>query len=85
MEMRTPRHRSLTTELETIRNASLAMNDMFMAEAALIARELLLQLMQKHQCELHEITAAEIVAELKQRDPVTYSILAIPETTSPVS
>jgi hypothetical protein len=72
---------SLSEELAEMQQASLTMNDRFLAEAALISRALLLDLMQKHDCRLEEITPAHIIAELKQRAPMTYSLPAIPETT----
>jgi len=73
---------SLNAELAIIQRASLTMNDRFLAEAALISRELLLDLMRKRDCQLADITAADIVAELQQRAPMTYSLPMIPETTS---
>jgi len=72
----------LHEELAEIQAANLTMNDRFLAEAALLSRTLLLDLMHKHQCSLEEITATHIAAELKQRAPMTYSIPAIPEVTS---
>ena len=72
----------LHEELAEIQAANLTMNDRFLAEAALLSRALLLDLMHKHQCSLEEITATHIAAELKQRAPMTYSVPAIPETTS---
>ncbi|HEY9887542.1 MAG TPA: hypothetical protein V6D02_04025 [Candidatus Obscuribacterales bacterium] len=73
---------TLHAELAEIQAASLTMNDRFIAEAALISRELLLDLMRKHDCPLEAITAAHIAAELKQRAPMTYTMPAIPATTS---
>jgi len=72
----------LHDELAEIQASSLTMNDRFLAEAALISRALLLDLMHKHQCSLEEITATHIAAELKQRAPMTYCVPAIPEKTS---
>lgn len=74
--------KALHEELAEIRNASLTMNDRFVAEAALISRELLLDLMAKHECSLQDITPAHLIAELKSRAPMTYSLPAIPEKTS---
>lgn len=71
----------LHEELAEIQAANLTMNDRFLAEAALISRALLLDLMHKHQCALEDITATHIAAELKQRAPMTYSVPAIPEIT----
>lgn len=73
---------TLHDELAEIREASLTMNDRFVAEAALISRELLLDLMAKYCCSLEAITPAHIIAELKQRAPMTYTVPAIPEKTS---
>ena len=73
---------TLNEELAEIRNDSLTMNDRFVAEAAIISRELLLDLMAKHDCSLQEITPAHIIAELKSRAPMTYTLPSIPAKTS---
>jgi hypothetical protein len=73
---------TLNEELAEIRNASLTMNDRFVAEAALISRELLLDLMAKHDCSLQAVTPAHIIAELKLRAPMAYTLPSIPEKTS---
>lgn len=73
---------SLQAGLAEIQAASLTMNDRFIAEAALLSRELLLSVMQKHHCTLKEVTALDIVDELKQRSPLEYSVPAIPAVTS---
>lgn len=74
--------KALNEELAEIREASLTMNDRFVAEAAIISRELLLNLMAKHDCALQEVTPAHIIAELKLRAPMTYTVPSIPESTS---
>ena len=73
---------TLHQDLAEIQAADLTMNDRFLAEAALLSRELLLTLMQKHECSLAEITPAHIAAELRQRAPMTYHVPAIPSRTS---
>lgn len=73
---------ALNQELAEVRQASLTMNDRFIAEAALISRDLLLDLMAKHHCTLEAITPNLLIAELKLRAPMTYTVAAIPETTS---
>ncbi len=65
---------SLTADLAKVQQAHLSMNDMFLAEAALIAREFLLEMMAKHQCQLEDVTAEAIIAELKQRSLTPYSL-----------
>ncbi|WP_008318245.1 hypothetical protein [Leptolyngbya sp. PCC 6406] len=72
------RPRTLTDELNIVHNAGLTMNDMFLAEAALVARELLLKLTEKHHCSLGDITAEDLVTELQHRAPSTYMTPAIP-------
>ncbi len=72
------RPRTLTDELNIVHNAGLTMNDMFLAEAALVARELLLKLTEKHHRSLADITAEDLISELQQRTPSTYMPPAIP-------
>jgi hypothetical protein len=73
---------TLHQDLAAIQAANLTMNDRFLAEAALLSRDLLLTLMQKHECSLADITPAHIAAELRQRAPMTYHVPALPTTTS---
>ncbi|RZM79785.1 hypothetical protein [Leptolyngbya iicbica] len=72
---------TLQQDLAEIQAANLTINDRFLAEAALLSRDLLLTLMQKHECSLADITPAHIAAELRQRAPMSYQVLAIPSTT----
>ena len=48
------------------------MNDMFLAEAALVSRDLLLQLTLRKGGSLADVTAEDIVRELQRRSPGTY-------------
>lgn len=59
---------SLTEELRVVHAACLSMNDTFLAEAALFSRELLADLAQKHCVTVDELTAEDIILELRQRD-----------------
>jgi hypothetical protein len=71
--MTAPQPQSLSRELDVIHKASLTMNDMFLAEAALISRELLLQLTERKGCALADVKAEDIVQELQRRSPATYA------------